>query len=333
MTKALTQTRAETAPAPDTGHPNRRRAWHTLVAALALLVVGIGLFAGSAAWETWLTLFVSVLLQSLPFLVLGVTVSGLIAGFVTPGLLERIAPKSDTASVAAATCAGVLLPGCECGSVPISDRLMRGGVAPAAALAFMLAAPAINPVVIVSTAVAFPGRPEMVVARFLASFVVALGIGLLWTRRNRSDALQRASAGIKEEESRTQTFVGTVVHDFLHAGGFLVVGAAAAAAIQAFLPQSLLSAVGAMPVVAVLGMAALAIVLSICSEADAFFAASFTQVSPTAQLAFMVTGPVVDLKLVSMQTGVFGARFASRFAPATVAAAILASVVFGWLLL
>ncbi|MGI9528516.1 MAG: permease [Acidimicrobiia bacterium] len=307
--------------------------WPALSAALAALFIAAGLFADSAAWETWLTLFVSVLLQSLPFLVLGVTVSGLIAGFVTPSLLERITPKSETGSVAAATCAGMLLPGCECGSVPISDRLMRGGVAPAAALAFMLAAPAINPVVLVSTAVAFPGQPEMVAARFLASFVVALGIGMLWTRRDRSAALERATAGTDTEATRTETFVGTIVHDFLHAGGFLVVGAAAAAAIQAFLPQSLLSTLGSLPVISVLAMASLAIVLSICSEADAFFAASFTQVSPTAQLAFMVTGPVVDLKLVSMQTGVFGARFASRFAPITVAAAILASVVMGWLLL
>ena len=329
----MTDTAIERAPTVDSGGVSRRRAWRIAVACLVALLIVVRLFGDSATWETWLTLFVSVLLQSLPFLVLGVTVSGLIAGFVTPSLLERIAPKSETGSVAAATCAGLLLPGCECGSVPISDRLMRGGVAPAAALAFMLAAPAINPVVLVSTAVAFPGRPEMVVARFIASFAVALGIGMLWTHRNRSAALARVTTETSPEETRTEALVGTVVHDFLQAGGFLVVGAAAAAAIQAFLPQSLLNTLGSSPIIAVLGMALLAIVLSICSEADAFFAASFTQVSATAQLAFMVTGPVVDLKLVSMQTGVFGARFASRFAPTTVAAAILASVVMGWLLL
>ncbi|MGI9621421.1 MAG: permease [Acidimicrobiales bacterium] len=333
MTDTMTDTTIESAPPSERFDIRRRRAWQVAVGGLVVLLVAVRLFGDDGVWETWLTLFVSVLLQSLPFLVLGVVVSGLIAGFVTPGLLERIAPKSEHGSVAVATCAGLLLPGCECGSVPISDRLMRGGVAPAAALAFMLAAPAINPVVLVSTAVAFPGRPEMVLARFLASFTVALGIGMLWTRRNSSAALKRASEGINLEETRTETFVGTVVHDFLHAGGFLVVGAAAAAAIQAFVPQEILATLGSAPVIAVLGMALLAIVLSICSEADAFFAASFAQVSPTAQLAFMVTGPVVDLKLVSMQAGVFGTRFASRFAPATVVAAIFASVLFGWLLL
>ncbi len=309
----------------------RRRGWQIAVGVLVAVLIGARLFGEPAAWETWLTLFVSVLLQSLPFLVLGVVVSGLIAGFVTPSLIARFTPKSEVGSVTAATCAGLLLPGCECGSVPISDRLMRGGVAPAAALAFMLAAPAINPVVLVSTAVAFPGRPEMVAARFFASFLVALGIGLLWTRKNRAAAIERATKAIDPDHSRTETLVDTIVHDFLHAGGFLVVGAAAAAAIQAFLPQTLLDSIGSIPVLAVLSMAFLAIVLSICSEADAFFAASFTQVSPTAQLAFMVTGPVVDLKLVSMQSGVFGAKFASRFAPATVVAAIGASVLMGWI--
>lgn len=329
----MTQSTIERAPGTERVVRTSDRRWAAIVTGLVICVVAIRLVGDAAVWETWLTLFVSVLVQSVPFLVLGVTVSGIIAAFVTPSLLERFAPRSGVGSVTAATCAGVLLPGCECGAVPISDRLMRGGVAPAAALAFMLSAPAINPVVLVATAVAFPGRPEMVAARFLASFAVAIGIGLLWTRRDRSEALRRVSANLDDGATRTATFVGTVIHDFLHAGGFLVVGAAAAAAIQAFVPQDLLDTVGSSPVIAVLGMTLLAIVLSICSEADAFVAASFTQVSPTAQLAFMVTGPVVDLKLVSMQAGVFGSRFAARFAPATVVAAVGASVLVGWVLL
>ena len=314
--------------------PSRTGSRMPLFAAVAVLVLAsLWIVVDASAWRTWLTLFVSVLLQALPFLVLGVTISGLIAGFVTPGLLDRITPESESGSVVVATCAGVLLPGCECGSVPISDRLIRGGLAPAAALAFMLSAPAINPIVMVSTAVAFPGQPEMVVARFLASFAVAMAIGLWWAKRRSSEALGRVEATVDGSKSRTETFVHTAGHDFLHAGGFLVIGAAAAAAIQAFVPQQILDIFGSSPLLAILGMVALAIVLSICSEADAFVAASFTNISPTAQLAFMVTGPVADLKLVSLQAGIFGSRFASRFAPATVVAAIGASIVMGWVFL
>ncbi len=61
----------------------------------------------------------------------------------------------------------------------------------------------------------------------------------------------------------------------------------------------------------------MAVALCVCSEADAFVAATFTQFSPTARLAFMVVGPVVDLKLIALQSGTFGGRFARRFAPLT----------------
>ena len=119
-------------------------------------------------WPTWSTIFVSITIQALPFLVLGVLLSGALAALVRPGWLARALPRNDLLAVPAASLAGVALPGCECASVPIAARLRAGGVCSAAAMAFMLAAPAINPIVLVSTAVAFPGRPEMVAARFLA---------------------------------------------------------------------------------------------------------------------------------------------------------------------
>jgi uncharacterized membrane protein YraQ (UPF0718 family) len=79
-------------------------------------------------------------------------------------------------------------------------------------------------------------------------------------------------------------------------------------------------------------LASLAVIVAICSEAAAFVAASFTQFSATGQLAFMVVGPMVDVKLISLQASTFGRRFAVRFAPATFAAAVAASVLVGALL-
>jgi uncharacterized membrane protein YraQ (UPF0718 family) len=144
------------------------------------------------ALGTWTTIFVSISVQALPFLVLGVVLSGAIMALVPPGWLARTLPKRPLVAVPAAGLAGVVLPGCECGAVPIAGRLTARGAAPAAAFAFMLAAPAINPVVLVSTAVAFPGRPEMVAARFLASLATAVAVGLLWTRLGREDWIDRA---------------------------------------------------------------------------------------------------------------------------------------------
>jgi uncharacterized membrane protein YraQ (UPF0718 family) len=138
-------------------------AWGWLGLAFVLAFYLRGLLAGlldGPALATWTTIFVSISVQALPFLVLGVVLSGAIAALVPPGWLARALPKRPLVAVPAAGLAGVALPGCECGAVPIAGRLTARGAAPAAAFAFMLAAPAINPVVLVSTAVASPAGPR-----------------------------------------------------------------------------------------------------------------------------------------------------------------------------
>jgi uncharacterized membrane protein YraQ (UPF0718 family) len=283
--------------------------------------------------QTWTTVFVSITIQALPFLVLGVTVSGAVAAFVSPALITRLLPERPVVAVPSASLAGAVFPGCECGSVPIAGRLTAQGAAPAAALAFMLAAPAINPVVLTATAVAFPGRPDMVLGRFVASLATAVVVGMLWSRFGRRAWLRTPRRPVAGGESRWDILAGTARPDFLHAGGWLVVGAAAAAALQVFVPRSILSTVATTEWLAVLVLAGLAVVLAICSEADAFVVASLTQFSLTARLVFLVVGPVVDIKLIALHAGVFGRGFAVRFAPLTFAVAVASAVVVGWWLL
>jgi uncharacterized membrane protein YraQ (UPF0718 family) len=112
-----------------------------------------------------------------------------------------------------------------------------------------------------------------------------------------------------------------------------VIGAFAAATLSVTVPPRWLEAIADNPVFSVIALALLAVLLSICSEADAFVAASLTQFSLTARLAFLVVGPMVDLKLFAMQVGSFGPRFAIRFAPATWVAGVVVSVLVGWVLL
>jgi uncharacterized membrane protein YraQ (UPF0718 family) len=273
--------------------------------------------------ETWTTVFVSVLLQAVPFLVLGVVLSAVIAVYVPRGFWARALPTRPAAAVPVAGLAGVVLPGCECGSVPIAGSLIRRGVTPAAALAFLLAAPAINPVVLTATAIAFPGRPLMALARGVAGLVVAVVMGWLWLRLGRTDWIRLPERPDLAGVSRAQAFWTACRHDVLHAGGFLVVGAAAAATINVAIPERWLETLAGDPVLSVLALAGLAVLLSICSEADAFVASSLTQFSLTARLVFLTVGPMVDLKLIAMQAGVFGRRFATVFAPATFVVAIL----------
>ncbi|MGW4126046.1 permease [Nocardia sp. NPDC004711] len=127
----------------------------------------------SARLQTAVTIFAGVFVQAVPFLALGVTVSGAIAAFVSPALLRKMLPRNETAAIGVAGIAGMALPGCECGVVPVALRLSEQGAPGSVALAFMLSAPAINPVVLIATAVAFPGEPAMVVARFTGSLTTA----------------------------------------------------------------------------------------------------------------------------------------------------------------
>jgi uncharacterized membrane protein YraQ (UPF0718 family) len=283
--------------------------------------------------QSWATIFVAITIQALPFLVLGVIVSGAIAAYVPPAVMARLLPRQPALSVPVAAMCGVALPGCECGSVPIAGRLVSRGVPTPAALTFLLAAPAINPVVLVATAVAFPGHPEVVLARFLASLLAACVVGFVWIFKGRDEWVAKARRNEHEEGSRFGTFVETAQHDFLHAGGFLVIGAAAAASLQTLVPRTVLDSVAGRGLLGVLALAGLAVLLAVCSEADAFVAASLTQFSMTAKLAFMVVGPMVDVKLVALQTGTFGRRFATFFAPLTFVVCVGSALLVGTLLL
>ncbi|RKT19462.1 hypothetical protein BX285_3920 [Streptomyces sp. 1114.5] len=283
--------------------------------------------------QTWRTVMVAIVVQGVPFLVLGTVVSAAIGAFVPERVFTRVLPKNPALAVPVAGVAGAVLPGCECASVPVAGSLMRRGVAPAAALAFLLSAPAINPVVLVATAIAFPGKPEMVLARLLASLATAVVMGWLWVAFGRPEWLRlpKSSAGHGEGGARNplEEFRRGLQHDFLHAGGFLVVGAAAAATFNVLVPPSVLRIFADSPWLGVPVLAFLAVILAVCSEADAFVAASLTGFSPTARLAFMVVGPMVDLKLIALQSGAFGRAFALRFSSATFLVAVLASIVIG----
>ncbi|MFV2115457.1 permease [Micromonospora sp. LOL_025] len=335
MDGAAPGVREETPAAPR--DPDRRVGSVEVLAGLLILLVvfrePLARALSAPRLQTWTTVFVSVMVQAVPFLVFGVLLSAVIAVFVPRSFWARALPRHPALAVPVASAAGVVLPGCECGAVPIAGSLIRRGVTPAAALAFLLAAPAINPIVLTATAVAFPDDPAMVLGRAVASLVVAMVMGWLWLRLGRADWIRLPRRPELDDGPRGRAFWGAVRHDVTHAGGFLVIGAAAAATINVVVPERWLQTLADEPVLSVLALAALAVLLSLCSEADAFVAASLSQFSLTSRLVFLVVGPMVDLKLISMQAGVFGRRFALRFAPTTFAVAVAVAVATGAVLL
>jgi uncharacterized membrane protein YraQ (UPF0718 family) len=286
------------------------------------------------AVRTAATVFVAVCVQALPFLVLGVLLSGLIAAFVSPTALARLLPKRPGLAVPLAGLGGAVLPGCECASVPVARRLISQGMPDAAALTFLLAAPAINPVVLVSTAVAFPGEPRMVVARLLGSLATAVTMGWLWAWRGKAEWIAqrvRRPAVRSAEDPGWAVFVEAARHDLVAAGGFLVLGGLTAAVLNVVVPASWIESLAGNLVLGILVLALLAVVLALCSEADAFVAASLATLPLLPRLVFLVVGPAVDVKLIALQAGAFGRGFAARFAPVTLVVAMICGTLAGLL--
>jgi hypothetical protein len=270
------------------------------------------------AWvQTFFVIFGSLLVQALPFVLIGALAAAVIEVFVPVGALEKLANLPRPLQLPAAALAGIAFPICECGSVPIARRLIQKGLMPSAGITFMLAAPVLNPVVIASTFVAFRGRSSlwtMVIGRFTLGLLVAIAVGWVIGARSKDDLLRPRPDDERHEkhmlelgppEARWKQFFVHLGNDFLFMGRFLLLGAAMAAMVQTFLPASVIGRVASTPALDIIVMMGLAFVLSLCSESDAFIAASFVQFGPAAQLAFLVSGPMIDFKLSALYLGTF----------------------------
>jgi uncharacterized membrane protein YraQ (UPF0718 family) len=215
--------------------------------------------------------------------------------------------------------------------------LIVRGLPPAAGLAFMLAAPVLNPIVLASTWVAYEAAGnavEMTAARALLGLTVAVAAGLLIGRSNAGGLLRahghegRAHEHGTPDESGAGAFAQHLASDFLFMGRFLVLGAAVAALLQTVVPQDALSSVADTPVIGALALMGMAIALSLCSEADAFVAVSFTAFPLGSQLAFLVLGPAVDAKLAVLYGATFRDRFVLRLLAVAVPVVLVGALVF-----
>jgi uncharacterized membrane protein YraQ (UPF0718 family) len=289
---------------------------------LALLVgVAIVVHVGDPSSLPWLRnlliVFGSLLVEAMPFVLLGAAVSAAIEVLVPASAFARVALLPRGLQLPAAAAAGVAFPVCECGSVPVARRLAAKGLSPSAAVTFMLAAPIVNPVVVASTFVAYRGRDSlwlMVLGRLTLGFLVAMTVGWVMGRLRSGELLRVQSDAVEalevdEQESRWRRFFGHLAGDVMFMARFLIMGAALAAAIQTFLPRTLVDGIAGLPVVSLVAMMLLAFIMSLCSESDAFVAASFTAFGPASQLAFLVFGPMVDLKLAALYAGTYRRGF------------------------
>jgi uncharacterized protein len=314
------------------------------------------------------TLFLSLLVEAMPFLLLGVLFSSLLLFFVDERKLVEKMPKNPLLGALVGSMIGFLFPVCECGNVPVARRFLIQGVPTPVAIGFLLAAPTINPVVIWATWTAFRDQPEIVVLRVVFSLAIATIIGYVFSfqkdlnpivqpaiarymkfnppaqpetkrRGKRYQVEQEATvpnllqsgtyilggkAGIplridpnlvpptsisttsKPLADKLRLVVDNSIQELRELGGVMILGSAIAAAIQVLAPRELILSLGAGPITSIVVMLILAVVVSICSTVDSFFALSFASTfSSGSLLAFLVFGPMIDIKSVGLMLSIF----------------------------
>jgi uncharacterized membrane protein YraQ (UPF0718 family) len=273
--------------------------------------------------------FSSILWEAMPFIVLGALIAGILEELLPQQLIGRIMPRYAVPAVMLGGMLGLVFPMCECGIVVVMRRLLRKGLPLAVCIAYMLAGPIVNLVVLLSTYVAFFPHGigvEMVALRAGLGFVIACVTGLvvyLLEKRTGTAALLKplalppaarttgagedgAPAPKKSAFRRLANISETALHDFVDITVFLILGAALAAMVKMYVgPEQIGTFSSDYPHLSIPAMMMLAVVLCLCSEADAFVAASFTKMSVSSKLAFLVLGPMLDIKLILMWTRVF----------------------------
>jgi uncharacterized protein len=248
--------------------------------------------------------FVSIFLQSQPFVLLGVFASALVQRYLSAERLARWLPRGRLSLVLLASGFGFVAPVCDCGVIPLARRLGAKGLPLYAATTFILAAPVVNPVVLASTAVAFQGDWTIAGLRMAMSLSVAVTVGLLAaTLMPEAPPLFVPGPAIPagSVETRAPRALADIVEhaatEYFDIVLFIVLGALFTAVTQTFVPRGDLVALGSSRIGSVAVLMPLATLLSICSEADAFVARAFAATFSTgALLAFMTIGQIVDLR-------------------------------------
>ena len=282
----------------------------------------------------FLMAFLSILFEGAPYIMIGTLLSGLIDAFLPAKLLERVLPRNKVLSTLMAGFLGLIFPVCECAVVPVIRRLVKKGLPLSCALTYMLSAPIMNPIVAVSTLTAFKefekitgwdtfGNASMTIARLSLGYLVAVTVGLIVLRfkpaqllkKSVADSIEHSAMEASHSHAPSSSFNSKLVHafrtamgDFLDTGMYFTIGVIITSVFNTQVDQSILDTVAGNSLLAIPSIMGLAFVLSLCSTSDAFIAAPMASFSMAAKLAFLVFGPMMDIKLMFMYAAVFKRR-------------------------
>ena len=275
--------------------------------------------------QVFATRFLGIFIEAVPFLLLGSLTSGLIESFVKADDILRWLPRNRLGAALGGAFLGLAFPVCECGVVPVTRRLFSKGLPLSMGIAFLLAAPFMNPIVFASTYIAF-GFGPVFIGRFVMTVLVAVTVALVIGSFAKPGSVLKevalAGGGHAHDHDHHDhkhdppstgeklLHAAQIASDeFFEMGRFLILGSALAALMQTLVPQESLLALGTGNVLSVLFMQALAYILSVCSTVDSFLALAFVNTFTTGSIiSFLSFGPMVDIKSTLMFTGVFKRR-------------------------
>lgn len=283
----------------------------------AILTLLYRSFVVLTAFQTFAVTVVSLVLEAVPFLLLGAIAAAVVREFAPADALRRISHRLGPYGIPVAALSGIVAPVCECAIVPTVAGLRARGLSTAYAITLIVSVPILNPIVLVSTLAAFPGRPRLVAGRFIGGYLVAMIVGYAFYLRSRRQGKNGAAVTEKTgrfdaptavpttDVQRVQTswrdrLPATIAHalaEFMEIFGYFLAGATASALVQIIVPPEVYGRIGTTPGLAVLLMITAAYLLSVCSEADAFIGKAFLPlVGGAGVIAFLIFGPMLDLK-------------------------------------
>ena len=271
----------------------------------------------SSRLQDFLTLSISVVIESIPFIFLGIVLSVVVQVWLPEGAMVRVLPRNAVLRRATISLIGMLLPVCECGNVPLARGLVMRGFSPAESIVFLLAAPILNPITIVTTYQAFGWDNGILVSRIVGGFVIANLIGWMFTRHPQPEAILTARFAAacampdthEHRESRWSKSVDLFVRETSSMLPALFIGAALAGLVQVAVSREILVELGGNPILSIFVMMLLAFVISICSNVDAFFALSLGNTfMPGSLVAFLTFGPMIDVKMIALMRTTYKAK-------------------------
>ena len=290
-------------------------------------------------FQDFLTLSISVIIESLPFVVLGIALSIVVQVWVPDHVFLRLLPKNRVGRRVVISLLGVLLPVCECGNLPLARGLIVKGLTVSESMTFLLAAPIVNPITILTTYQAFGWNDGILVSRLIGGFLIANLIGWLYSRHPAQQALLtdrfaaecRVPAGHNHGDTRWQKSVQLFVRETGVLLPALFLGSVVAGLVQVAVSRQVLVTLGSNLVWSILAMMALAFIISICSNGDAFFLLPFASTFlPGAIVAFLVFGPMIDIKMVALMRTTFRTRILVQITVVVALASVLIGLVVNY---